>query len=311
VLVFPMHDLTRTTPDAYLASLREVEWISFSRNLHQRLSGLGLSSKYLQYAPDPSKFPQVSWEKGARAYFWERVPAELDDRAVRGLLSGLGVGSLEVRRLGDAQFGQGQSAETREKAERSWQNPQDYIRQLANYNVYVAPRRFEGIGMTFLEAMAMGMCVAAENQSTANEYILSGENGILYGGNNDFLFPPRPASGEQMNRMGTLARKTMGQIHEEWIRVRGGVGMTVNALLQRKWPGKAPPPGLLEATLDFHKIPDALWAIASANNPGPSIWRSKKCEQVAASRRGFWKKLRWFFRHPRAGVLDLLQKQRG
>jgi hypothetical protein len=63
--------------------------------------------------------------------------------------------------------------------------------------------------------------------------------------------------------------------------------------------------------MDYYKIPEALWAIASANNPGPSIWRSKKREQVAASRRGLWNKLRWFFRHPRAGVLDLLQKQRG
>lgn len=165
--------------------------------------------------------------------------------------------------------------------------------------------------MAFLEAMAMGMLVVAENAPTANEYIISGENGILFGGNNDFLCLPRPISAEQMNRMGILARKTMGQIHEEWIRARGGVGMTVNALLQRKWPRKAPPQGLFEATLDFYKLPDALWAIASANNPGPSIWRSKKREQVAASRRGLWNKLRWFFRHPRAGVLEFLRKQRG
>jgi len=310
VLVFPMYDLTRVTPDRYLASLREVEWISFSRTLHQRLAGLGLSSRNLQYAPNPKDFPLVSWEDGARAYFWERLPEELDERAVTALLKATGISKPTTRLLGDARFSSDNPLE-KERAVRSWQSQGSYLETLAKHNVFVAPRRFEGIGMAFLEAMAMGMLVVAENAPTANEYIISGENGILFGGNNDFLCLPRPISAEQMNRMGILARKTMGQIHEEWIRARGGVGMTVNAFLQRKWPRKAPPQGLFEATLDFYKLPDALWAIASANNPGPSIWRSKKREQVASSRRGLWNKLRWFFRHPRAGVLEFLRKQRG
>jgi glycosyltransferase involved in cell wall biosynthesis len=55
----------------------------------------------------------------------------------------------------------------------------------------MAPRRYEGIGMAFLEAMAMEMCVVAENQSTANEYILSGKNVILYGGDRIHFFPHR------------------------------------------------------------------------------------------------------------------------
>ena len=56
VLCMPMNDLTRMSPDNYLFSLRQVEWICFSRTLHQRLSGLGLSSRYVQYEPDPSGF---------------------------------------------------------------------------------------------------------------------------------------------------------------------------------------------------------------------------------------------------------------
>ena len=308
VLVFPMNDLTRLTPDAYLASLQQVEWISFSRDLHQRLSGLGLSSKYLQYAPDPSKFPQVSWEKGARAYFWERMPAELDDRAARGLLSGLGVGSLEVRRLGDAQFGQGQSAETREKAERSWQNPQDYIRQLANYNVYVAPRRFEGIGMTFLEAMAMGMCVVAENQSTANEYILSGENGILCGGDRTHLFSPSPTSLSELERMGKAARESIGQIHQNWLQTRGKINQCVKSLLGRPLIKQSPPPSLLEATFDFSSRPKEFWALASSIPPRGEIWRSEKMEKLAHSRQGWLGQLRWFFRNPRAYLKSRLER---
>jgi glycosyltransferase involved in cell wall biosynthesis len=308
VLVFPMHDLTRLTPDSYLASLRNVEWISFSRGLHQRLSGLGLSSRHLQYAPDPNGFPEVSWQQGPRAYFWERMPAELDDRAVRGLLSGLGVESLEVRRLGDAQFGEGQSAEAREKAERSWQNPQDYIRQLANYNVYVAPRRFEGIGMTFLEAMAMGMCVVAENQPTANEYILSGQNGILYGGGRDHLFSPPHTSPSELERMGNAARESMGKIHRNWLETRREINQCVKSLLERSLIKRSPPASLLNATFDFFRRPEELWALASSIPSHDEIWRSEKMEKLAHSRQGWLGQSRWFFRNPRAYLKSQLEK---
>jgi hypothetical protein len=300
VLVFPMHDFTRLTPDGYLASLRGVEWVSLSRFLHQRLSGLGLPSQYLQYAPDPSEFSQVSWQKGARAYFWERMPAELDGRAVRQILAAMGVKDLEVRRLGDAQFGQEQLAETREKAERSWQNPQDYIRQLANYNVYVAPRRFEGIGMTFLEAMAMGMCVVAENQSTANEYILSGENGILYGGGRARLFAPAPASLCELERMGKAARESIGQIHRNWLETRVKINRRIQSLLESPLIKRSPPASLLEATFDFSRRPEEFWALASSISARAEIWRSEKIEKRARSRRGLLGHLRWFFQNPRS-----------
>jgi hypothetical protein len=308
VILLPMYDLSRMTPDSYLAALFGVEFISLSRTLHQRLSALGLSSRHLQYCPNPAKFPQVSWEEGVRAYFWERTPTELDDRAVRGLLSGLGVESLEVRRLGDAQFGQGQSAEARGKAERSWQNPQDYIRQLANYNVYVAPRRFEGIGMTFLEAMAMGMCVVAENQPTANEYILSGQNGILYGGGRDHLFSPPHTSLSELERMGNAARESMGKIHRNWVETRGEINRCVKSLLERPLIKRSPPASLLDATFDFSRRPEKFWTLASSISPRAEIWRSEKMEKRAHARRGWLGHLRWFFQNPRAYLKALIER---
>ena len=203
-----MYDLTRMTPDRYLAGLRDVEWISFSLILHQRLAGLGLSSRHFRYAPNPENFPVVSWEDGPKAYFWERLPEELDERAMTSLLHAAGISRLTTRTLADARFYSPQQQE-QEAAVRSWQKRASYLQVLAEHNVFVAPRRFEGIGMAFLEAMAMGMLVVAENTPTANEYIVSGENGILFGGNNDFLWLPRPVSAEQMNRMGSSARKTV------------------------------------------------------------------------------------------------------
>ena len=307
VMVFPMYDLTRTTPDAYLASLREVEWISFSRNLHQRLSGLGLSSRYLQYAPDPDGFPEVSWEKGAQAYFWERMPAEMDDRAVRQILRGLGVESLEVRRLEDALFSSGKKIE-KEGAERSWQGREAYLRSLVDFNVYVAPRRHEGIGMAFLEAMAMGMCVVAENQPTANEYILSGRNGILYGGDREKIYPPRRMELSELARIGGEARKTIRGIHGEWLAKKVEIGRCVEAMLQRRIEPKVPPAGLLNLTTDFWEDQQGFWESFGIGDS--EIWRSGAIEKKCRQARSIGGRIRTFWRHPRTFLLRLLSRGR-
>ena len=294
VMVFPMNDLTRMTPDSYLASLREVEWISFSRGLHQRLSGLGLSSRYLQYAPNPDEFPEVSWEKGAQAYFWERMPAELDDRAVRQILRGLGVESLEVRRLEDALFSSSKKT-AKEGAERSWQGREEYLRSLAGFNVYVAPRRHEGIGMAFLEAMAMGMCVVAENQPTANEYILSGLNGILYSGDREKIYPPRRVEPAELARMGREARETIRRIHGEWLAKKVEILQCVEGLLQRRMKPRTPPAGLLNLPINFWQNQKGFWESFGSGDSG--IWRSGAIEKKGRQARSVGGRIRTLWRH--------------
>jgi len=307
VLVFPMHDLTRLTPDAYLTSLRHVEWISFSRSLHQRLAGLGLSSRHVQYAPDPAGFPEVSWNQGPRPYFWERMPAELDGQAVRQILQSLGVEDLEVRRLGDALFSSADQTE-REGAERAWQGRDQYLRSLAGFNVYVAPRRHEGIGMAFLEAMAMGMCVVAENQPTANEYILSGKNGVLYGGDRERIYPPRRVKPEELARMGGEARETIRAIHAKWRENKSEIGKTVECLLAQEYKPSVPPEGLLEATLGFRRNPKGFWQRFAEQRP--NIYRSISIEKKSRAHRTFWGKVRQVWRHPRHFFVGLLGGQK-
>jgi glycosyltransferase involved in cell wall biosynthesis len=61
-----------------------------------------------------------------------------------------------------------------------WGSREDYWDTLNQCNVYIAPRVTEGIGMSFLEAMAMGIAVAAADKPTMNEYISHGDNGFLF-----------------------------------------------------------------------------------------------------------------------------------
>jgi glycosyltransferase involved in cell wall biosynthesis len=45
--------------------------------------------------------------------------------------------------------------------------------------IYIAPREYEGIGLSYLESMAMGKAVIAVDNPTMNEYIKHGINGYL------------------------------------------------------------------------------------------------------------------------------------
>jgi hypothetical protein len=294
VLVFPMHDLTRMTPDAYLASLRNVEWISFSRALHQRLAGLGLSSRYLQYAPDPEAFPEVSWEHGPRAYFWERLSEDLSVQAAGEILRSLDVENLEVRQTKDPLLSSGEQVQSKYQVE-GWQPREEYLRSLVGFNVYVASRRHEGIGMAFLEAMAMGMCVVAENQPTANEYILSGQNGILYGGDQEKIYPPRRVESAEMARMGREARETIRRIHEMWLAKKVEIGRCVEAMLQRRMNPKSPPAGLLNLTIDFWQDQEGFWESFASGASG--VWRSGVIEKKGRQARSVGGRIRTFWRH--------------
>lgn len=298
VLVFPMHDFTRLTPDSYLASLRRVEWVCFCRALHHRLSGLGLSSRYLQYAPNPELYRPVPWDRPLRAFFWERMPFEFDDRAANSLLLSLGLRDLEVRKLEDARFPPGLQGNGNSGV-KEWGSREDYLRHLGGFNIFFAPRRHEGLGLTFLEAMAMGLCVVAEDLPTANEYLLAHQNGVLYRGDDQTLRPLAPLCKEQLTSMGKNARQTIQTIHQRWIDKRNEIGRLVKKLVNLHWETIRPPAGLLEATLQFAEDPERLWKLGSVQNPPELIWRSQRIESLAKRRRGLLGKVRWFLENPR------------
>jgi glycosyltransferase involved in cell wall biosynthesis len=63
----------------------------------------------------------------------------------------------------------------------SWFSSQsEYQQLLGAFEFYLAPRLAEGIGFSFLEAMARNRIVIAHNSSTMNEYIRHGKTGFLF-----------------------------------------------------------------------------------------------------------------------------------
>jgi hypothetical protein len=70
--------------------------------------------------------------------------------------------------------------------------PKDEYFDLVNgCGIFVAPRTKEGIGLSFLEAMARGACVVAYDSPTMSEYIVHGVTGWLF---SESSSSPLPAS---------------------------------------------------------------------------------------------------------------------
>jgi len=155
--------------------------VSFSHILHKIVSGQGQRSLYLQYFPTVEKSLDT---RDKEVFFWERRK-EINCSVVATLLQGHAISSITLHRVPDP--GHESSAmiplcrSIPEVLQTEWfASRSDYLRQLARHQVFIAPRPYEGIGMAFLEAMALGLCVIAPDLPTHNEYIRHGENGLLY-----------------------------------------------------------------------------------------------------------------------------------
>jgi hypothetical protein len=71
-----------------------------------------------------------------------------------------------------------------------------YLEVMRPAGTVIAPRKREGIGMAFLEAMAMRKCVIGHQDATMDEYIKHGHNGLLFDAD-----APRPISIDEVIRI--------------------------------------------------------------------------------------------------------------
>ena len=134
--------------------------ISFSRQISSHARQHGVTNILdVQYFLNPTQFPQEHGEE-KRVFLWER--GDIDRRTAEVLFPPNEGYVFDIKRRDE------------------FLDREDYFRRVSLCDIMIAPRRKEGIGMVFLEAMAMGKCVVAHNDATMNEYIKDGESGILF-----------------------------------------------------------------------------------------------------------------------------------
>ncbi|HPN54847.1 MAG TPA: glycosyltransferase [Candidatus Moranbacteria bacterium] len=180
IIFFPMYDQSGRLDFGYWNNCRDLKIINFSKTLHEKLAKWGFESMFVQYFTKPDEF--IPGDKN-EVFFWQRL-TKININIIAKIF-GSENKKIHIHKAVDPyqKFIQPSEEDERkyqitysewfESRKEMW----DVIKQKG---IYVAPREFEGIGMSFLEAMAMGKAVIAVNNPTMNEYIENGKNGYLF-----------------------------------------------------------------------------------------------------------------------------------
>ena len=181
-LVIPMLDEALYRQSLHFRYTEKVTYVSFSKVLHDFLTLSGCNSTYIQYWPKTEPARTVG-DRRPNVFFWERAPEHVREYDVLnwfrnydcnfffrkhrdpGHLEGLAQNYLISDRISHLSS--------------NWMDHADYLEILSNIDIFVAPRRWEGIGLSMLEALVRGIPVVGLDSPTLNEYVINGENGVL------------------------------------------------------------------------------------------------------------------------------------
>lgn len=212
-ILFPMYDYIATRDYDPWPQYRKYKIISFCRTMHEELIRRGYESYYIQYFPRPEDNEQPGDENSV--FFWQRM-ARINISTVSALFSKQEISHIHIHKALDPNQiflePEGQWADKISYSE--WFDTKEDMKEVMLQSAwYIAPREYEGIGMSFLEAMAAGRCVVASDTPTMSEYIQNGVTGFLYDIDN-----PQPIPVCALRDIQANARQYIADGFERWER---------------------------------------------------------------------------------------------
>ena len=214
----PMYDSFPKFTDTIWFGYRKCNIINFSKALHKKCVEYGFSSFYIQYFPAPAEV--MDWGDTESIFLWQRTRYITAD-TLEQIVDTNAVKHLYFHAVPDPEHQITEPSDKwRGKVTRStwFDSKDDLVRHIQKSAIYIAPRRYEGIGMSFLDAMATGRCVIAVDEPTMNEYITNGENGYLYSLDN-----PQEIDIRDVRRIQKNTYEYIKQGHKQWEREKNKV----------------------------------------------------------------------------------------
>lgn len=184
IIWIPMYDQEANKPlHYYLPYLKlNIKIISFSKVLYRRFKKIGFNVYYYQYFLEQKK--KIDQGNKINIFFWQRH-AEINWDLIKKLLKGNNINSVIIKNSPDPYQkinmpSQDDINKYNIKIINGWLGGKNYDELMSKCNVFIAPRKYEGIGVSFLEAIASSMIVVAPDNPTMNEYIINKQTGYLY-----------------------------------------------------------------------------------------------------------------------------------
>lgn len=211
-IVIPMYDGSSGMPANHWRLMNSAHFISFSFEFYLKLKGICPDNILIKYFPEIPNSSVSNFDK-LKAFFWQRRPKELSWEMINHKISS-SIEKICIHNVPDSMS----DYETIDVPDpqllqvSTWfENIKELNELLATCNVFIAPRLSEGIGMSFLEAMARGCCVLAYKKSTHDEYICNNVNGIL------FDLSDQTLDLSDARRLGHTARRFMEIGRKHWL----------------------------------------------------------------------------------------------
>jgi glycosyltransferase involved in cell wall biosynthesis len=187
----PMYDSVTLNPAFWRKLLHlNIKIICFSKKIFRLTQRLGLDSIYLQYYKEPqfSLVPGAETEsKKLEIFFWYR--GNIKFATIKNLLDDSVIQKIRYLALPDPGYSpETISLEDQQKFKveiitADFLDQATYLKLFNTCDIFVSPRRQEGIGMSFVEALARGQVVIGYDDATMNEYITNGQDGYLLNDN--------------------------------------------------------------------------------------------------------------------------------
>ena len=185
IVYMPMYDHVKKWHFKKWYDCKNIKIINFSYYLHKKLKKWGFNSIYIQYFIEPQKFsPGLENE----VFFWQRL-TKININTIKKIFKNSNI-KIHIHKSVDP--GQEFIKPSKNDEEHfkitysEWFDSKTELQGFTeNMGIYIASRFTEGIGMSFLEAMAQGKFIIANNKPTMNEYIKHKKTGYLC----NFKFP--------------------------------------------------------------------------------------------------------------------------
>ncbi len=212
IVFFPMFDSFGLSNPRKEYDMRAVHFINFSKAIHDSVSKLHGASLYAKYFPDPTYFER-SREDAKGLFYWRRTDF-LSWNLVKKII---GEQDAAIPIHCHTAIDPGFSKEYIPKSDiqkynmsfSDWFEGKDqYLSMVSSKQLFVAPREYEGIGFSFLEAMSMGKAVIANDMPTMNEYIEHETTGYLFrNANPEFI---------DLSRAKEIGENARESVYEGW-----------------------------------------------------------------------------------------------
>lgn len=185
VIFFPMYDQAVRYHFSKWYFYKNIKIVCFCKALYKKLKNFGFNTIYVQYFVEPKEFSPGAEDE---VFFWQRL-TKININTIKKIFSKSNV-KIHIHKTVDP--GQNFISPSKQDEEKfkitysEWFDTQEEMQEfIKNKGIYITPRFTEGIGLSFLEAIAQGKVVIAHNSPTMNEYIEQGKTGFLC----NFKFP--------------------------------------------------------------------------------------------------------------------------